>query len=127
MAKVLTMDSSVLCDALTQKTTDDQGNPITPVPLHGGKVTKLSSAKLTVKQKPVLLKNSIIGIVSGCQTPPPLAPTKPCTKATVIKGEATKLTVNGQGVLLEGSLGTTDGNPVGTVPGIANQDKLIAA
>jgi hypothetical protein len=126
MAKILTMNSSILCDALTPKV-DDQGSPVSPpVSLHGGKVTKLSVAKLTVKQKSVLLKSSILGVVIGCKTPITPAPTKPCTTATVTKGEAIKLTVNGQGVLLEGSLGTTEGNPIGAVPGTANQDKLTA-
>ena len=126
MPKVLTMASLILCGAATQKNTDDQGNPITPITLHGGEVAKSSSAKLTVKQKPVLLKGSIIGTVIGCTTPVPPAPTKRCTTATVSKGEATKLKVNSQAVLLEGSLGITDGSPPGTVPGTANQDKLTA-
>lgn len=131
MAKVLTMASSVLCDAATKKTTDDAGNPIPPIPFHGGEVTKSSSAKLKVRGNSVLLKSGIstlAGGISGCKTPSPPPPTKACTQVTqIISGEATKLKVNGEGVLLEGKLaGITDGNPPGTLPGTANQHKLIA-
>lgn len=116
MANVLTMASNVTCG-------------------HGGKVTVVSTVKLTVNGSPLLLKSSIAGkSVAACTTPPAAdasGPTaKPCTTvATVSLGEAMKLTVGGQPVMLDTLKGETDGMVAKTTPqmllaAIAGQIKL---
>lgn len=116
MSNVLTMASDVTCG-------------------HKGKVTVASIAKLTVNGNPVLLSNSIADkLVASCATPPaadPSGPTaKPCTSVTGISaGEATKLTVGGQPVMLDTLKGETDGMVAKTTPqtflaAIAGQVKL---
>lgn len=113
MAKVLTMGSSVKCGL------DPSGVN------HGGNVALSSAAKLTINGRPVLLKSSIGPTVSGCKTPASNS-TKACTSATVDTGEATKLKAGGSPVMLDTLAGKTDGNPAGTVPATAKQDKLTA-
>ncbi|MEZ4731292.1 MAG: hypothetical protein R3E79_29590 [Caldilineaceae bacterium] len=99
---------------------------------HGGPVTVSSSAKLTVKQNPVLLKSSIASkAVSGCTTvPDPNTSTKACTTvASVTAGEATKLTVRGNPVMLDTLAGSTDGTIGGTLQTLlsatAGQSQLV--
>lgn len=105
---------------------------------HEGKVLTSSEAKLTLTidgQTPetqrVLLKSSVLGqSISGppnnCKTQPS-STTSPCTSVAIITlGEATKLTVQGKPVLLDTLVGTTNGNPVGTLSVEANQSKLTA-
>jgi hypothetical protein len=109
MPNVLTMASTVTCG-------------------HAGKVTVASTAKLTVNGSPLLLKSSIAGKpVATCATPPAAdasGPTaKPCTLvATVSLGEAMKLTVGGQPVMLDTLKGETDGMVTKETP-----QKLLAA
>ena len=80
-----------------------------------GKVTTTGSPKMQVSGQPVLLKLGIMGkTVGGCSTPPAAdvsGPTaKPClTVTTVSAGEATKLTIGGQPVMLDTLAGQTDG------------------
>jgi len=122
MSKVLTTDSSVLCGEAI----------LGPPPLHGGKVLVESSAKLQVNGNSVLLKSSIEGknvdqITNKCQTQL-TSSSSPCKKVnSVLLGEAGKLTVTGEKVILETQLtGTTDGVPPGTLSAIAEQNKLTA-
>lgn len=112
MASVLIQNSSVTCG-------------------HQGTVETSSSAKLKVNGQPVLLKNSINqkSVTTGsCSTVPDESKgiTKCETVVSVTAGEATKLKVGGQGVMLDTLSGTTDGNPIGNVPATANQNKLTA-
>ena len=80
-----------------------------------GKVTTTGSPKMSVSNQPVLLKLGIMGKpVSGCSTPPAAdvsGPTaKPCTSVTTVStGEATKLTIGNQPVMLDTLAGQTDG------------------
>ena len=105
---------------------------------HGGKVAVISTQKLTVSNHPVLVKSSIENkSISGCTTPPASdtsGPTaKPCiTVSSVISGEAIKLKVSGQAVMLDTLLsGTTDGmvakiTPQTLLSATAGQTKLTA-
>lgn len=116
MPKVLTTGSEVLCG-------------IQAAASHGGNVSVTSSAKLKVNGNSVLVRSSVEGKpVAGCQTPNDSTKSlKTCTSATsVTAGEASKLTVGGQPALLDTVTGITDGNPPGTVPADAKQDKLTA-
>lgn len=119
MPKVLTMDSSILCDK--------------PLPnAHGGNVEINSNVKLTVRNKPVLIKSSIEGkTVNGCSTP--TNSTHPCaTVSSVSGGFSAKITINQESVILDTVSGETDGNPKGTlyVKGVGhnklteNEDKI---
>ncbi len=92
MAKVLTTASTVECG-------------------HTGIVTTVSTAKLSVNRAPVLTTASIAGkAISGCVTVPPPQTNKPCTLATAVSaGQAVKLTVGRQPVMLDTLAGTTDG------------------
>ena len=96
MAGVLITSSTVICG-------------------HSGNVAVTSTQKLKVSNNPVLVKASISGkSISGCATPAasdPSGPTaKPCTTVSSVgSGEATKLKVNGQAVMLDTLSGTTDG------------------
>lgn len=124
MGHVLTKGSTVTCQAVPPP-------PPAPAPsgLHGGTVTTVSSAKLTVSDKPVLLKSSVAGqVVTGCQTPSSSS-TQPCkTVGTVTAGTALKLTVGGDAVLIQQTLaGTTAGVPAGQLGSSANQSKLTAS
>jgi len=95
---------------------------------HGpGKVGVSGSGKLTVSQKSVLLKSGIDGKgVSACATQPSNS-TQPCATASVIAGEASKLTIGGKPVMLDTLLsGTTDGKPPGKLTAAAGQNKLTA-
>ncbi len=113
MPNVLTTRSRVLCGP-------DTGN-------HGGRVTTVSAAKLTVAGNPVLLRSGIGPALSvPCKTPPSSS-SKPCTSVTSIaSGDAVKLTAGGHAVMLDSLSGTTDGNPIGTLPASAEQTKLSA-
>jgi hypothetical protein len=112
MAKVLTTASRVLCGP-------DTGT-------HGGRVSTASSARLRVNGNPVLLRSGVGPAVPDCKTPSSSS-TKPCTSVlTVVGGEAGKLRVGGNPVMLDTIGGTTDGVPPGTVPASAEQDKLTA-
>jgi hypothetical protein len=44
----------------------------------------------------------------------------------IISGDAVKLTAGGSAVMLDSLSGTTDGNPIGTLPATAEQTKLTA-
>jgi hypothetical protein len=78
-----------------------------------GVATMSSSAKLTVSGKNVVVKDNLVGAtLGGCQqaSSPPASVT--CATLTeVISGEATKLTVGGQAVLLDSLKGLTSGAP----------------
>jgi hypothetical protein len=118
MPAVLTMASEVLC-----------GTAIPTPPQHGGRVSVSSTAKLTVDGQPVLVKDSILGkSVAGCTTPNDSSKSlKTCLSvSSITNGEATKLTTGGKQVMLDTCAGATDGNPPGTVPADAKQDKLTA-
>lgn len=96
---------------------------------HGGSAKVTSPAKLRVNNQRVLVKAGVEGVaVTGCST---AAPSKLCsTVDKVTAGEAVKLTVGGQRVLLaETFKGTTDGVITGTkqtANGVATQTKLTA-
>lgn len=113
MPNVLTTTSRVLCGP-------DTGN-------HGGRVATASAAKLTVAGNPVLLRSGIGPSLSApCKTPAS-SPSKPCTAVTsIVAGGAVKLTAGGSAVMLDTLAGTTDGNPIGTLPAAAEQTKLTA-
>ncbi len=123
MVAVLTIDSDVLCG--TEAPT-----------AHGGTVAISSTAKLTVNNAPVLLETSVVGqTVSGCSTPDDMSKgTVSCQLVSAItRGQATKLTVGTQPVLLASVVGQTTGappgtpsNPPGTLSAEANQTKLTA-
>lgn len=115
MPYVLTNTSIVLCGELV------------PGSLHGGSLQVMSTAKLHVLGNPVLLKSSLQSVlIIGCQnSPPPTGKTKCLHVSQVTAGEATKLRVLGQGVILDSTLkGTTDGNPPGPLMAVAGQTKL---
>jgi hypothetical protein len=82
---------------------------------HSGNVTVTSTQKLKVSNSPVLIKTSIENqSIPDCLTAPASdasGPTaKPCkTVSSVGSGEATKLKVNGQAVMLDTLSGATDG------------------
>ncbi len=123
MPKVLTLASTVLC------------GPAAPS-LHGGKVITKSLARLTVNNSSVLTQSSIApqSVDAGankCQTPINTnTGQKPCSSVTTVSaGMSTKLTVNGQPVMLETVTGNgvTDGSPIGNLAATANQSKLTAA
>lgn len=89
-----------------------------PPPLHGGTVVVQSTAKLTTNNISVLLKRSIENkTVPDCSTPTDTnTGTFPCSKVnSVTAGESTKLTVEGKNVILETLVGTTNGNPIGSL------------
>ena len=118
MAKVLTVNSAITCE-LKQETP----------PLHGGTVATISTAKLTVSGSPVLLKDGILSMgIIGCKTAPPPQSNKPCTQvASVMAGEASKLTATTMPVMLQETIkGGTDGNPAGFLGADAKQSKLTA-
>ena len=120
MPNVLTTSSNVTCG-------------------HGpGKVLTSSSAKLTVNGSPVLLESSINGksIDSNCSTVPASDSSGPtaikCTSVLeVIDGQATKLTVGQETVILDTLKGQTNGMVAKVTPqislgGEAIQSKLTA-
>ncbi len=109
MAKVLTAASVIGCG-------------------HGpGKVSVSGNGKLVVAGKPALLKSGVNGKSVGACATQQSNSTTPCKTASVTAGEARKLTINGQPVLLDATLaGTTNGNPVGKLSATANQGKLTA-
>lgn len=102
---------------------------------HSGKVTTSGNGKLTVNGNPVLLKSGVAGkAVSHCATAPASEPSgpiaKPCTTvSSVTAGEATKLTIAGNPVLIDTLTGQTDGmvakkTPQDLLSATANQTKL---
>jgi hypothetical protein len=95
---------------------------------HGpGKVSVSGNGKLVVSQRPALLKSGVNGKSVGACATQQSNSTTPCKTASVSAGEARKLTINGQPVLLDSTLaGTTNGNPVGALTASANQSKLAA-
>lgn len=104
MAEVLTTGSNVNCG-------------------HGGQVGVASQAKLTVNGQPALTKTSVaVKAISDCATPSssdasgPVS--KPCLNCVnVTAGEAARLTVGNEKVLLASALkGTTDGMLAKTTP-----------
>ena len=103
MPKVLTTSSEVECvDKATVKLSAGQ-------------------QKLKVAGNAVLVMGDLVGAsVSGCpitvKPPPPGPVTKPCKKTlSMLKGEASKLKVDGKPVLLATAQGLTDG--LGPAPG----------
>jgi hypothetical protein len=93
-----------------------------------GRVATASQAKLTVSGAAVLVVSSIAGKgVSGCGTVPSNS-TKQCTSVmTVADGLASKLTAANAPVMLATVVGTTDGNPTGTLNSSGVQAKLTAS
>lgn len=95
-----------------------------------GTVQVQSSAKLRVKDSPVLLAASINGQpVTLCGTPPS-STAIPCLFVKAVSaGAALKLKIGGQPVMLETLKGSTDGTVGGVTPqlslaAVANQLKL---
>jgi hypothetical protein len=79
---------------------------------HGGTVGIASDAKLKVGGKPVLRRSSIQGKdITACITPDSNTATKCRKVALVTGGEASKLQVGGQAVVLETLTGSTNGLP----------------
>lgn len=117
MANVLTTASTVTCSHTA------------PTP---GIVSTASSAKLRVKGQPVLLKNSIAEeAISGCGIiPDPNTKAVTCVRVKKVEaGEAQKLTVAGESVMLDTLTGKTDGTINGEIQGLkatAGQQKLTA-
>ena len=113
MPEVLTMASEIKCS---------------PEPPHGGKVAILSTEKLSVQGKPVLVTASVVGqLIAGCNNSS--SNTSPCTNAGPALGlgsTSTKLSVNGVPVLLATLSGSSVGTPGGTLAATANQNKLTA-
>lgn len=119
MAGVLTMGSKVTCE-------------------HEGAVGVSSTEKLKVSNYPVLVKASIAGksIAANCTTTDALddqgkQKDKKCTSvSSVLTGEATKLKVNNQPVMLDTLSGTTDGivnyKPQPSLKATVGQTKLTA-
>ena len=115
MPKVLTEFSTVTCGHIP------------------GKVSTSSNVKLKVDGYKVLLKSSIENkTISGCAIPVPPNENVKCLKVTsVTAGEAIKLTVGGNAVMLEEALaGQTNGKVAGTpqtlLSATADQNKLTA-
>jgi hypothetical protein len=94
MAAALSLDSSVTCN-------------------HQGIVSTQGSSRLTVNTKGVLLKSGIQGqsVSTACTTQTdPNTGNKQCTTvSTVTSGESSRLTVDGNGVVLDSLAGATDG------------------
>lgn len=111
MSKVLTTDSSVKCS----HTGGVQLGPGTP--------------KLKVQGKSVLMKLDIEGrsVDATCTNKPPPDKT-PCTLVVTVKsGLATKLSVQGESLLLDTTNGETNSTPVlGTLQVTETQTKLTA-
>ncbi len=110
MAGVLTTGSKVTCG-------------------HGGDVVVSSTEKLKVGNNPVLVKASILSkSIPNCATPAAVDASgttiaKPCKKVSAVSsGEATKLMVNQQPVMLDTLSGETNGMVAKTEP-----QKLLAA
>lgn len=86
---------------------------------HQGSVQLVAGqSKLTVNGSKVLVDGDLNGkTISGCVTPTnPDAGNKTCLiVSTTIDGVASKLKVNGKGVLLENINGQTDGTVGGTL------------
>jgi hypothetical protein len=79
---------------------------------HGGTVGVASDAKLKVAGNPLLRRSSIEGKdITACSTPDSNTATKCRKVALVTAGEASKLRVGGQAVVLESLTGSTDGLP----------------
>jgi len=114
MPNVLTASSTVSC-----------GHPPGAVPVQ-------STAKLRVGTAAVLVKTDIDSKSTdgACGIPVPVQGNKKCTTTTVSQGMATKLTVGGNAVMLEGLLGSTDGTIATAqqafLAGTANQTKLTS-
>ncbi|MDZ8258028.1 hypothetical protein [Nostoc sp. ChiQUE01b] len=118
MASVLTTSSNVICG-------------------HSGNVAVTSTQKLKVGNNPVLVKTSIEGkSVPNCATVPAADATgstaiKCTTVSSVSSGEATKLKVNKQPVMLDTLSGETNGmvakiTPQKLLAATAGQSKLTA-
>lgn len=129
MAKVLTINSLVTC-------------------AHKGRISLKSSTKLTVNRKPVLVKSAIDRqTIMNCTTVLKVDPAGPidlpCNSVSatplpappsmsgVTTGEARKLTVGGEPVMLDTLAGQTNGmvGKVAPQPGlsaVAQHNKLVA-
>jgi hypothetical protein len=102
-----------------------------------GKANPRGESKLTVNGSPVLTKGGVAGqAISSCGTVTNTSGMKQCTTvAAVATGEATKLKVGGQAVLLDSLTGTTDGTgepgsplpPASPLKASAGQSKLTAS
>jgi hypothetical protein len=97
-----------------------------------GKPALTSTAKLTVAKKPVVLYSAVPTFKpwTGCAFQVNGSP-KPCTTAAPIaQGQATKLTVGKQPVLVDNLLAGTDNPPPPPTPSVsvsAGQAKLTAS
>jgi len=110
MSFVVTVDSDVKCK-------------------DEGKATITSSAKLTVSTTKVVVKANLLAApIAGCKQIPPPASKIACVKATSLtSGEAAKLTVGGQAVLLDSMVAVTGGAPNNSLTCTAvKQQKLTA-
>ncbi|MFC0003548.1 hypothetical protein [Micromonospora siamensis] len=108
MAKVLISSSTVSCPAQ-------------------GKVTPTGRPRLTVDGVPVVRLDGISGkTVSGCTTPTdPNTSSVQCQTVASVGNAAGKLTVDGAGVALDTSTGSTNGSQP-TLSFTAGQNKLTA-
>ena len=80
---------------------------------HGVAALTSLQPKLTVSGKGVLVKGDLlVALLTGCTQTNTNASEVPCAKVdSLTSGEATKLTVRGQGVLLDSFAATTIGKP----------------
>jgi|GEM_PF-1146768 len=113
MPNVLTTASNVNC-----------GHPLAATQLPGA-VNTVSTAKLRVDGRPVLVKSGILlKTISKCGITGPNS--TPCSLVSgVTTGESLKLRAGGQPVMLDTLKGTTDGKLQGDVPPTP-QPKLAA-
>jgi hypothetical protein len=113
MAKVLTKDATIGCP-------HNPGKVVIVLPLP------VPKPKLTVKGVPVIVKADVAtAVIGGCPQPVQTIDVK---VSTVSAGEATKLKIRQQGVLLDTTFqGTTDkGATLSVAEGKAGQSKLTA-
>ncbi len=94
---------------------------------HHATVTTTGSPKLTVLTSPVLTVDSVSQwTIASCPWKPPPATNVPCTKVVSESNVATKLTVGGSAVVLENSVGKTNGSVPTPMSAKAGQAKLTA-
>jgi hypothetical protein len=110
MAKVLTRDAVIECPHKPGRVTIP---PLPPPP-----------RKLTIKGAPVLVKADLnMAPIAGCPQP---AQTVDLSVSVVATGEARKVTVGQQPVLLDATFQATSDKTIALQVGSAGQDKLTA-
>jgi uncharacterized Zn-binding protein involved in type VI secretion len=81
--------------------------------IHQGvsSITSPGEMKLTINGKNTF--TSISGTINSaiCTQKPPPASNKPCSSFSITSGTASKLTIEGKPVVLQGDTGTSDGSP----------------